>query len=92
MADEFAHWFTTVHLRDVRRIPGFTTIEYGQTPSGAWLGFYTFESADSVNETLSSPEAAYSRGTWEQWAMALEELVVEMLVPVPPVSLGTRNN
>jgi hypothetical protein len=90
--DAFAYWFRTVHLRDASRIPGFQTIESARTPGGVWLGVYTFHSAESVQATLSSPEAAYARGTWEQWASRLEELAVEIFAPMVPLPLYHSHN
>jgi hypothetical protein len=90
--EPFAEWWKGVHLRDARRIPGFTTIEHSRTPGGAFLGVYTFESAQAVQQTLSSPEAAYARGTWEQWAGQLEELVVEMFAPLSPMPMFQSHN
>ena len=89
---EFTIWWDDFHLRDARRIPGFSTVEHSKTPGGAFLGIYTFESAQSVQETLSSPEAAYARGTWEQWAGQLEELVVEMFAPLGPMPMFQSHN
>lgn len=88
----FAAWWDDVHLRDAYRIPGFATIEHSKTPGGAFLGVYTFESAQAVQQTLSSPEAAYARGTWEQWAGQLEELVVEMFAPLGPMPMFHSHN
>lgn len=90
--DRFAEWWANVHLLDATRIPGFVTVEHAQTPGGAFLGIYTFQSAESVQQTLSSPEAAYARGTWEQWAGQLEELVVEMFAPLSPMVMYHSHN
>ncbi len=79
--ERFAAWFRQVHLRDVERIPGIATIRSGSTRGGTQLGLYSFESADVVQASLASPEAAYARGTWEQWASELEELLIEMWAP-----------
>ena len=80
--DRFAEWFGDTHLRDVRRIPGIVGIQRGRTAGGVLLGVYTFGSAEVVQAGLSSPEAAYARGTWEQWASELEELLIEMWAPI----------
>jgi hypothetical protein len=82
----FEQWFREVHLRDIARIPGFVRIRSGFTPSGTALGIYDFESNDVVQTTLSSSEAAYARGTWEQWGPDLDELLIEIfavLFPLP---------
>ena len=84
---EFGTWFRKVHLRDAARIPGIIRVERGCTPGGTWLGIYSFESADGVQEALASPEAAYARGTWEQWGDRLEELRVEIFAPAGPLPL-----
>jgi hypothetical protein len=85
--ERFAAWFRQVHLRDVGRIPGIATIRSGSTRGGTQLGLYSFESADVVQGSLASPEAAYARGTWEQWAPELEELLIEMWAPAFPLPL-----
>ncbi|MCC7090174.1 MAG: hypothetical protein M9925_16800 [Chloroflexi bacterium] len=90
--DRFQAWFRQVHLRDVERIPGIVTIRSGSTRGGTQLGLYSFESADVVQGSLASPEAAYSRGTWEQWASELEELLIEMWAPVFPLPLYESAN
>jgi hypothetical protein len=82
----FAPWFRDVHLRDVARIPGVVEVQSGRTVSGTRLGLYTFESSHAVQAALASPEAAYARGTWEQWAGELDELSIELwgaLFPLP---------
>lgn len=86
-APRFGDWFRTAHLHDVRAIPGFTDIKAGRTDGGAWIGIYTFDSAESVQASLASPEAAYARGTWEQWTGDLEELLIEMFAPLGPLPI-----
>lgn len=81
-AARFAKWFRAVHLHDVRRIPGVADVHSGHTPGGTWFGFYTFEDSERMQAALQSAEAAYARGTWEQWAPHLEELSIEVLAPV----------
>jgi hypothetical protein len=80
--EAFRNWFRTVHLRDARAVPGFTQIESGETAAGTFLAIYTFDSAEGVQTALASPQAAYARGTLEQWAPKLEELLIEMFAPV----------
>lgn len=86
-AEPFGRWFRDVHLGDAAAIPGFTTVRAGCTPGGTWLGVYTFESAEAVQVTLASPEAAYARGTWERWAGDLEELQIEMFASLAPLPI-----
>jgi hypothetical protein len=90
--DEFRRWFKLVHLRDVGRIPGFSSIEWGETATGTTLGIYTFESAETVQPTLNSPQAAYARGTWEQWGARLEEFLIEMYAPLFPLPIYQSAN
>ncbi len=83
---QFEPWFRTVHLRDVANIPGISRVRGGRTPAKTMLGFFTFESAEAVQLALSSPQAAYARGTWEQWEGKLDELQIEIwatLFPMP---------
>ena len=83
----FGAWFQHAHRGDVARIPGITSVTQGLTPAGTWLGIYTFASTDTVQAALSSPEAAYARGTWEQWGMELEELRIEIFAPLFPLAI-----
>src|SRR5229473_1302877 len=83
--DRFAAWFRNVHLQDVGRIPGIAGVNSGRTRGGTLLGFYTFSGSETVQEALSSPQAAYARGTWEQWAPHLEELAIEIWAPLSPL-------
>jgi hypothetical protein len=84
---EFAAWFQGVHVRDIRRIPGVTGVRYGRTPGGTWLGLYSFRDAEAVQAALASPEAAYARGTWEQWGDGVEEISLEIFAPLAPLPL-----
>lgn len=90
--ESFGRWFTSVHLRDVQRIPGFKDVRHARSKHGGVLGVYTFSDPTNVEETLASPEAAYARGTWEQWAPSLEELVIEIFAPLVPLPLYHHRN
>lgn len=85
--DQFAAWFRKVHLRDVERIPGVAHVASGKTPGGVYLGFYTFKGSEEVQQALASPQAAYARGTWDQWSARLEELFIEIWAPLGPLPL-----
>jgi hypothetical protein len=82
----FDAWFHQAHLRDVRQIPGIVAARGGRTAGGTYLGVYTLADASVVRSVLDSPEAAYARGTWEQWAGDLEELLIEMWAPAFPLA------
>lgn len=88
----FRAWLRAVHLRDAGRIPGVASVRFGETPPGTHLGVYTFESSEVVQAALSSPEAAYTRGTWDQWAGSLDELHVEIFAPLLPMSVFNQPN
>ncbi|MGH2609011.1 MAG: hypothetical protein ACRDHF_07960 [Tepidiformaceae bacterium] len=88
----FRAWFLGAHLKDVRSIPGIAGVESGETAGGTTLGFYSFEDAEAVQTALSSPQAAYSRGTWEQWAGRLEELLIEVWADVPSMPVYRGRN
>ena len=82
----FEPWFYEVHLKDVGKIPGISHVRVGRTPAHTLLGFYTFESTEVVQLALNSPQAAYARGTWEQWSGHLDQLQLEIwatLLPMP---------
>jgi hypothetical protein len=85
--ERFAAWFRKVHLRDVERIPGIASVTSAITPGGVFLGFYAFRASEDVQEALASPQAAYARGTWEQWSSRLEELFIEIWAPLSPLPL-----
>ncbi len=85
--ERFGRWFRQVHLRDVARIPGFVRFQAGHTVAETLLGVYTFESTEVVQSALASSEAAYARGTWEQWAPELEELSIELFAPLFPLPI-----
>lgn len=89
---EFRAWFRNVHIADARKVPGFSQIEAAETQAGTFLAFYTFASVEAVQLALASPQAAYARGTLEQWAPRLEELLIEMFSPLGPLPIfGSRN-
>lgn len=75
---EFNAWFDAEHRRDVHGIPGIARVLGGSTPEGTRLGVYLFENAEVVQAALSSPQAAYTRGTWERWQPDLEEMSIEL--------------
>jgi hypothetical protein len=83
----FDSWFRNVHLRDVANIPGIGEIDAAWTAGGTRLGFYAFESGEAVQSALQSPQAAYARGTWEQWAEDLEEFSIEIFAPLFPLPI-----
>lgn len=90
--ERFDRWFRSVHLEDVKRIPGISRVSGARTASGRTrLGIYSFASTESVQEALQSPQAAYARGTWEQWATHLDELSFEIFAPLfsMPIYRGT---
>lgn len=88
----FEPWFREVHLRDVEKIPGIARVRSGRLPGGTHIGIYQFESAEALQAGLASPEAAYARGTWEQWAGELEELLLEMWAAVFPLPMYESAN
>jgi hypothetical protein len=90
--DQFDAWFHKVHLRDVERIPGVSRVSSGHTAGGVYLGFYAFGASEDVQQALSSPQAAYARGTWEQWSSKLEELFIEIWAPLGPLPLYHPSN
>jgi len=85
--ERFSVWFREVHLRDIQNIPGIVSVETGTTAAGTKLGFYAFESSEVVQAALSSPQAAYARGTWQQWAPHLDELLIEIFAPLFPLPI-----
>ena len=90
--ENFSRWFRSQHLREVGKIPGISSVEWGETPNGTQLGIYSFENTRAMQGALESAEAAYSRGTWAQWAEQLEEFNVEMQLPLSPPTLSSSNN
>ncbi len=80
--EEFDRWFDTVHLANVRAIPGIVRALAGRTNGGTRLGVYLFESAETMQPALASPQAAYTRGTWERWQADMEEMSLELWAEV----------
>ena len=85
--ERFSEWFREVHLRDIQNIPGIVSVETGTTAAGTKLGFYAFESSEVVQAALSSPQAAYARGTWQQWTPPLDALQIEIFAPLFPLPI-----
>lgn len=83
--EAFARWAVAVHARDTRIVPGVTSVEVARAPGGVVLVLYVFADAESVQRALQSPEAAYARGTLEQWAGRVREIRFEMLGPLAPL-------
>jgi quinol monooxygenase YgiN len=81
----FVRWAVAAHARDTRVVPGVAAVEVGRAPGGVVLVLYIFEDAEAVQRALQSPEAAYARGTLEQWAGRVTELQFEMLGPLAPL-------
>jgi hypothetical protein len=90
--NEFRAWFRKVHIPDARKVPGFSQIEVAETKAGTFMAFYTFANVESVQQALASPQAAYARGTLEQWAPRLEELLIEMFSPLGPLPIFSSRN
>ena len=88
----FEPWFRQVHLRDVEKIPGIARVRSGKLPGGSHIGIYEFASAEALQAGMASPEAAYARGTWEQWAGELDELLLEMWAAVFPLPMYESPN
>ncbi|MCL6645325.1 MAG: hypothetical protein K6U88_10185 [Dehalococcoidia bacterium] len=80
----FRRWAREVHARDTAAVPGVKRVEVGLAPQGVVLVVYVFEDADSVPVALQSPEAAYARGTLQQWPGKVHEVRFEMLAAVTP--------
>lgn len=88
----FGEWFVDTHLRDVARIPGIARVDAAWTAGGTRLGMYSFENAEAIQTALQSPQAAYARGTWEQWSEALEEFSIEIWAPLFPLPIYESPN
>lgn len=90
--DAFRQWFRGVHLGDARKIPGISQIEATETSGGTFLALYSFDGAEAVQVALASPQAAYTRGTIEQWTAKLEELQIEMFTPLGALPIFSSRN
>jgi hypothetical protein len=90
--DEFRTWFRGVHPGDARKIPGIAQIEMAETAAGTFLALYSFDGAEAVQVALASPQAAYARGTIEQWTAKLEELQIEMFTPLGALPIFSSRN
>lgn len=91
-ASEFRAWLLGSHLPEARKIPGISDVTAGISSPGTWYVFYTFASAETFERALGSPEAAYSRGTWERWDERLEGRTIEVWAPLMVSPIQVRQN
>lgn len=91
-ASEFRAWLLGTHLAEARNIPGMSDVTAGVNPEGLWYVFYSFDSAKTFERALSSPEAAYTRGTWERWDEQLEGRTIEVWAPLMVSPIQVRQN
>jgi len=80
--EEFDRWFDSVHMANARSIPGIARALSGRANGGTRLAVYLFENAEAVQPALTSPQAAYTRGTWERWQPEMEEMSLELWAEV----------
>lgn len=90
--EEFDRWFDTVQKENVRSIPGIARVLSGRANGGTRLGIYLFDSAEAVQPALSSPQAAYTRGTWQRWQADMEEMSIELWAGVVTMSMYEEIN
>jgi quinol monooxygenase YgiN len=83
--EEFLRWVREVHARDTRAVPGVAAVTVARAPQGVVLVGYVFADAAAVPVALQSAEAAYARGTLEQWAGRVTEIRFEMYAPLAPL-------
>ena len=88
----FAAWFRSHHLREIRKIPGVTSVHWAETNGDTQIGIYCFEDAQAMQGAFGSAEAAYARGTWARWGAVLEEFSVEMQFPLTPPTMTVSVN
>lgn len=91
-AEVFFRWVREVHVRDTRAVPGVVAVRAALTPCGEVLAVYVLRDGEAVGQALQSAEAAYARGTLEQWADRLAELRFEIYAPVPPLRVFASIN
>ncbi|WP_322819090.1 hypothetical protein [Tepidiforma sp.] len=83
--EAFLRWAREVHARDTRAVPGVVAVTVARAPKGEVLVGYVFADAEAVPGALQSAEAAYARGTLEQWAGRVTEIRFEMWAPLAPL-------
>jgi len=88
----FRAWLLGSHLAEARKIPGMRDVTAGVSPGGTWYVFYEFSSTETFEQALSSPEAAYTRGTWERWDDELEGRTIEVWAPLVASPIQVRQN
>ncbi|MCY4390999.1 MAG: hypothetical protein OXE43_02980 [Chloroflexi bacterium] len=90
--ETFSAWFRSQHLREVAKIPGMASVQWGETREGTMLGVYCFEDPRSMQGAFGSAEAAYARGMWASWSDKLEEFSVEMHFALTPPTMTLSFN
>lgn len=90
--EEFDCWFDVVHMANVRGIPGIARALAGRANGGTRLGVYLLNDAEAIEPALSSPEAAYTRGTWTRWQDDMEEMTLELWAEVVSMPLFEEIN
>ena len=85
--DEFYQWYAETHLPHVMDIPGIVKAfrtDWTRGPAN-WTALYEFANDESVQEALTSPQAALARQDWERWMPHVSELTVEVYACLSPL-------
>jgi hypothetical protein len=85
--EEFQRWYREVHLRHVLDIPGIVGAYRSDWTRGKanWTALYEFDSEDSIQPALASPQAQVARLDWERWLPHVSELTVEVYASLTPL-------
>lgn len=87
IVDEFERWYRETHLPHVMEIPGIVRAYRSDWGRGAsnWTVLYEFDSEETVEDALNSPQARVARSDWERWLPHVSELMVEVYASLAPL-------
>ncbi len=85
--EEFERWYRETHLPHVMDIPGIVRAYRSEWSRGNanWTALYEFDSEESVQDAVASPQARVARLDWERWMAHVSELTVEVYTSLSPL-------
>ena len=87
MMEEFQRWYGEIHLPHMMDIPGIIRAYRTDWTRGTtnWAAFYEFDTEESIQEALASPQSRVARLDWERWLPHVSELTVEVYASLSPL-------
>ncbi len=92
--DDFERWYRDTHLQHVLDIPGIVRAYRSDWRRGKanWTALYEFDSEDSVQGAVTSPQARVARLDWERWLPHVSDLSVEVYASLAPLPTYHNRN